>query len=111
MLASPACEVDGSTHTPPLTPHVGCARGKADTRACERRDSAGYFDPLRSLNRGLMLPILAGVSGTGWIELRPCWARGMDRCAWEWAKAEFEGLWSSNSTGQGGVFTRNGWLL
>ena len=53
----------------------------------------------------------ARVSGSGWIELRPCWARGMDRCAWEWAKAEFEGVWGSNSTGQGGVCTRIWWLL
>ena len=47
----------------------------------------------------------------GWIELRPEQAWSMGSCAWQAAEAEFEGGWGSNSTGQGGVCTRNGWLL
>ena len=42
----------------------------------------------------------AGVSGTGWIELRPCWVRSMGRYAWQAAEAEFEGVWGSNSSSE-----------
>ena len=41
----------------------------------------------------------AGGRCNGWIALRPGWVRGMERCAYERAEAEFEGVWGANSTG------------